>query len=247
MINPLLEHIEKTDSTNNYLKRIGVDRNLPEGYTVYADYQDAGRGQRGNSWESEKYENLLFSTVVYPIHVDAQNQFILSQIISLAVKEVFDRYTDNITIKWPNDIYFQQKKISGILIENELTNDKITRSIIGVGINLNQLVFKSAAPNPVSLRQITKKEYNREDFLYEVLERFMYHYKLSQSQDNWEEIRDLYKNSLFRKIGWHTYRDNENNVFEAKICDIENSGILVLKTKEGRKLKFAFKEVQFIL
>ena len=154
--------LEETDSTNRYLS--DLCDNTPtapiEYTTVTARFQTSGKGQRGNSWESEAGQNLLFSTVLYPRFVEARRQFVLSQIVSLAVKEELDTYTEGISIKWPNDIYWHEKKICGMLIENVLEGNRIGRCIPGIGINLNQTIFRSPAPNPVSLKQITGRDYD---------------------------------------------------------------------------------------
>ena len=116
---PLI-HIIETNSTNNYLQTFCTREKAEELTTVVADFQTSGRGQRGNSWESEPAKNLLFSFVLFPEFLEARRQFLISQIVSLAIKEELDTYTDDISIKWPNDIYWKEKKICGILIENDL-------------------------------------------------------------------------------------------------------------------------------
>ena len=134
---PLI-HLEETDSTNKYLNELCNKQCVEELTTITADFQTSGRGQRGNSWESEAGQNLMFSFVLYPTFLKARRQFLLSQIISLAIKEELERYVSNISIKWPNDIYWKDKKICGMLIENDLTGVHISRSITGIGINVNQ-------------------------------------------------------------------------------------------------------------
>ena len=156
---PLI-HLEETDSTNKYLNELCNKQCVEELTTITADFQTSGRGQRGNSWESEAGQNLMFSFVLYPTFLKARRQFLLSQIISLAIKEELERYVSNISIKWPNDIYWKDKKICGMLIENDLTGVHISRSITGIGINVNQETFCSDAPNPVSLKQINGQSYD---------------------------------------------------------------------------------------
>ena len=145
--------LDETASTNQYLSQLcnQLQESVAELTTVTAEFQTAGKGQRGNTWEAEEGKNLLFSFVLYPSFLEARRQFILSQIVSLAIKEELSRWSDEITIKWPNDIYWKDKKICGILIENDLSGHHIRRSIAGIGININQEVFNSDAPNPVSL------------------------------------------------------------------------------------------------
>ena len=148
--------LDETASTNQYLSQLcnQLQESVAELTTVTAEFQTAGKGQRGNTWEAEEGKNLLFSFVLYPSFLEARRQFILSQIVSLAIKEELSRWSDEITIKWPNDIYWKDKKICGILIENDLSGHHIRRSIAGIGININQEVFNSDAPNPFSLKQI---------------------------------------------------------------------------------------------
>lgn len=246
---PPIIHLKETDSTNNYLKNILLEQKLEEGTTVSTDFQTAGKGQRGNSWESEIGKNLSFSIVLYPEMIKANEQFIISQIVSLAVANYLKYETDetginDITIKWPNDIYWQEKKLCGILIENTLIKDKIKESVIGIGININQTEFKSDAPNPISLKQITGKDYNLQLLIQGIQTNIIQYYtKLQQNKTN---LITAYKNSLFRKNGYHTYNDGIAD-FTARIKDIEPSGILVLETKDGVERHFAFKEVKYIL
>ena len=166
---PRILRVAETASTNSLLRELSVKESLPEGSAVIADFQTAGRGQVGNVWESEAGKNLLFSMVLYPTCIPANRQFLISQIAALSVKETLDLYTEQIAVKWPNDVYWKDQKICGMLIENDLSGHNLYRSIIGIGINLNQAVFRGDAPNPVSLFQITGKEVSRE----EVLERFL--------------------------------------------------------------------------
>lgn len=238
-------HIHECDSTSNYLKQLLISHKPDEGTIVFADYQSAGKGQRGNVWESEKGRNLLFSTILYPGIIKASEQFILSQIISLAVVKTLSDFTDNITIKWPNDIYWKEKKICGILLENTLEGEKIKESVIGVGININQTDFRSDAPNPVSLQQVTGNDYGLEEMLLSVRSNIMYYYARLKNKDL-SAIINEYKGKLFRKDGYHLYSDEKNKFF-ARIKDIELSGILILETKNGEDRKFAFKEVKYIL
>ena len=165
--------LPETDSTNNYLTQLCNEQQsaVREFTTVIAERQTAGKGQRGNSWESEDCRNITFSFVLYPTFIEARRQFILSQIVSLSIKEELDQWTEGISIKWPNDIYWNEKKICGILIENDLSGHHIGRSISGIGVNINQDVFRSNAPNPISLKQITGKDHDRYLILANIMER----------------------------------------------------------------------------
>lgn len=236
--------LSETDSTNNFLKNYHPIE--PKEMTlVTATYQSAGRGQQGNSWESEKGKNLLFSLRIHPRMIEANRQFVLSQAISLAICSTLSLYTEDISIKWPNDIYWKDKKIGGILIENTLTGKQIDTCIIGAGINVNQETFTSDAPNPVSLIQIIKKETELTFILAEIVKRFK-EYLAQINNHNTDEIVRFYADALYRRNGYHPYSD-ANGSFEAKITTTQPSGHLVLTDREGRERTYAFKEVRFII
>ena len=244
ILSPTILHIAETTSTNTYLKELVLSGEKPEGFTVYTDYQNAGRGQRGNLWESEHSKNLLFSTLLYPKQLRAADQFILSQIVSLAIKDILSQYTTDISVKWPNDIYWKDKKVVGILIENGIVGEYLSHTVIGVGININQDVFVSDAPNPVSLRQITGMEYSIENILRQVIGRILFYYQsLPEAK---ESIQEQYKKSLFRREGFYPFEDKTGK-FVARIKDIETSGLLELELQDGEIRTYAFKEVRYIL
>ena len=235
--------LAETTSTNTYLAALCQKEACAELTTVYSSFQSAGRGQRGNSWESEAGKNLLFSFVVYPEFLEAHRQFYLSQVTALALHDVLSSYTEGISIKWPNDIYWKDKKICGMLIENDLSGHNLYCSIIGIGINLNQTVFRGDAPNPVSLFQIIGKEVDREEVLHRFLSIF-YRYYLSLLQEEHEDIRARYQSALYRREGYHGYKD-ESGEFEACIHDIESTGHLLLALRDGSIRRYAFKEVSY--
>lgn len=240
---PRILRLTEAASTNASLRALleGGAEKLPEGSVVVAEKQTSGRGQVGNSWESEAGKNLTFSVVLYPDCLPANHQFLISQIVALSVKETLDVYTPDIRVKWPNDIYWREKKICGILIENDLAGNYMYCSIIGIGINLNQQVFRSEAPNPVSLSQITGRTYDKEQVLGAFLDRF-YGYYLLLLQEKYAEVRARYRRALYRGEGYFPYADAKG-AFEACIGDIEPTGHLVLVLPGGSRRRYAFKEV----
>lgn len=239
-------HLNETHSTNSYLRElITREKEQPEGTVVVADYQTSGRGQRGNGWESERGMNLLFSLLLRPDHIPAGKQFILSQLISLAIVEVLREYDPHFSIKWPNDIYWKEKKIAGILIEVDLMGSTLGNAIAGIGINVNQTDFYSDAPNPVSLAQITGKEHHLPELLEKILYRIADEYS-GYTPEKEEKIKQKYMNLLFRKGGLYPYR-HEEEIFNASIERIENNGQLVLKKEDGSIRAFAFKEISFVI
>ncbi len=215
-----LVKLQTVDSTSNCLNSLCVeaDDRVADFTTVTAEFQQAGKGQRGNSWESESGQNLLFSFVLYPAFVTAGRQFIISQMDAVALKETLEKYTTGITIKWPNDIYWHDRKISGMLIEVFLQGDCLGRCISGIGVNINQTVFRSDAPNPVSLRQITGHETDRQE----------------------------YDEALYRRHGMHRYRDKDGE-FMAEIVGVQPDGRFILRDDMGGERTYLFKEVQYII
>jgi len=237
-------YIKETDSTNNLIRKMMQDEVLPEGFMVYTDFQTAGKGQPGNTWESEDGENLLFSIVLYPHKIPINEQFILSEIVSLSIKNVLSKYTDKISVKWPNDIYWNDRKIAGILIENSLKKNLINHCIIGIGLNINQTVFRSDAPNPVSLKQITGKEMDREIILSEI------HTEILRQYEEFDKVfvHHQYLESLYRRENYHAYMDAiTHERFLARIETVETDGKLILITDKNERKAYYFKEVQFDL
>ena len=245
-MNETFIHLNETHSTNSYLRELIMrKKEQPEGTVVITDYQTAGRGQKGNSWESERGKNLTFSILLHPNHIPPGKQFILSQLISIAIVGVLKKYDRHFTIKWPNDIYWKEKKIAGMLIEVDLTGSSLSNAIIGIGININQRHFKSDAPNPVSLTQITGKEHNLSELLEKILDSIVDEYN-KYTPDNEEEIRQKYMALLFRNKGVYPYLYGEE-IFNASIEGIEPNGQLILKKENGSIHTFAFKEISFVI
>ena len=243
---PIIRHLEETTSTNTYLQEWIVKEEVPEGSVVTARIQTQGRGQAGNKWSAEQGKNLTFSMVLYPMFIPANEQFIISQITALAVKETLSRYVSDISIKWPNDIYYRDQKITGILIENNLTEKVISSSILGIGININQQEFPENLPNPVSLIQIIGKEVSINEVLEEFLSRIRCFY--SKIREDKESVRSLYFNSLYRNNGVYAFYDVlRKEEIRASILSVEPNGILRLQEEEGEIRSYWFKEVQYIL
>lgn len=228
-------HIAETDSTNRWLRERGGEGDM----VVVADYQTAGKGQGTNSWESERGKNLLFSVLYHPQRIPANRQFHISMAVSLAIADALGEHIGDVSIKWPNDIYWRNAKICGILIENRLLGQTIRDSIIGVGVNVNQRQFHSNAPNPVSLWQIHGHETDLELLLQSILDKFTLYI-------NKKEIKTQYLHLLYRRKGFHPYADREGS-FMAEIVDVEDDGHLLLCDDNGQQRRYAFKEVSFVI
>lgn len=247
---PLIQ-LEQTDSTNRYLTSLCDERhdNVEPFTTVMADYQSAGKGQRGNSWESEAGANLTFSFVLYPSFLSAKKQFVISQIVSLGIVNVLRKYVDEgISIKWPNDIYYHDKKICGMLVEVYLEGMNLGRCVCGIGLNVNQEVFLSNAPNPVSLCKIIGRKVDRMTLLYGVMEEIQGLYsKLKEDNEAvGKELSKYYFQHLYRKEGYHRYKD-KNGEFMAKLIQVEPDGRLLLEDDDQNQRSYLFKEIQYII
>lgn len=239
-------YINRTNSTNSLLKEMLAKGEWPQGERfLYAGYQTAGRGQTGNGWESEENKNLLCSIVLPP----RQNLFELNVVVAVAVQRLLG---EGFTIKWPNDIYWQDKKIAGILIENAIIGNEVKYSIAGIGLNVNQTEWKSDAPNPVSLKQITGMTCSIDD----LMQRLDGEVQHALEEDVWKE----YKAHLYRKTGFWPFVEREvsaaptmnaakgtEDAFMARIRDVLPTGEIVLEDQQGKERKYHFKQIRYIL
>lgn len=240
--------LDTVDSTNLEMERILHKEKLTEGSAIFARTQTAGRGQRGNTWNSEAGNNLTLSFIFYPTFLNLNFHFCLSQAIALGVLDFFKQLVPNnekFSLKWPNDIYFDKKKIGGILIENTLQGNIIKETIIGIGLNINQELFDDCIPNPISLRLITKKLYNLDSLIVKLSKEINFRYKKLRN-NGFVKIMTEYNKHLFRKDVFSSFKKN-GELFEAKILNTESDGKLNLITKENEKLSFYFKEIEFVI
>ena len=235
--------MEEVDSTNRFLRQ--MESYDEEALTVaVADYQTAGKGQGTHTWESEAGKNLLFSLLVCPRWVPVRRQFLLSEAGALAIKEVLDSYAEGFSLKWPNDVYWNDRKISGTLIETSVDSRGIKRCVFGVGVNINQMQFLSDAPNPVSLAQIVGHEVDREEVLQKIIDAFLRYYELLRRAD-YQDVSGIYHLSLYRRKGYHWYEDADGK-FEGAFVEVEDDGHLVLHDKKGVIRSYAFGEIKFV-
>lgn len=234
--------LKEIDSTNRFLREL-KDEQEDEMVVAVADFQTAGKGQGSHTWESEAGKNLLFSIKVHPRWVPVRQQFLLSMAGAIAIKEALETYVDGITLKWPNDVYWNDKKISGTLIETSIDSKGIKTCIFGIGINVNQEAFHSDAPNPVSLRQILGHEVDKDELLQKVIEGFRRYYELLRRAD-YMDVSGIYHLSLYRRKGFHRYEDADGD-FEGAFVEVEDDGHLILHDKQGVICSYSFGEVKF--
>lgn len=231
--------------------------------------QTAGRGNGTNSWESEEGRNLTFSVKVRPVGVPANLQYVLLEAMALAIRNTLAAEVESVrswsmledydfmfgrsvasgtdcrgfTVKWPNDIYWDDRKISGTLSECEINSNGVKSCIIGVGINVNQREFLSDAPNPISLSQIMRRNISLTKLLNKVLENFE-HYLHVVNDGEYEGIHKDYLDVLYRRIGSYGYEDKDR-FFYARIETVKPNGHIVLHRDDGSLSEYEFKEVKF--
>lgn len=243
--------LQTVHSTNSFLRELNGGDASFDMELATTEFQTAGRGQKGNSWESEKSKNLLFSILLHPVYVQPSKQFCISEAIALAVvkslKEIVadELVAKDFSVKWPNDIYWKNKKIAGILIENELFGSTIRDCIVGVGININQQNFISDAPNPVSLYNILGVNTNVEELLDTIIKQFVANVSMIENGQI-ALLHNEYMDSLFRRKGIYPYRDADSE-FMATIKDVREDGRLILTDSDDKERIYEFKEVAIVL
>jgi len=215
---------------------------LPEFFAVRTAFQTAGKGQMGNSWESERGKNLLVSMLLRPHHIPIQEQFVISQMVSVAIVRSLSQVGVEASIKWPNDIYVGNKKLAGILIENSLRNARIETSIVGVGLNVNQMHFVSDAPNPTSVALIIGKKLRVTSLLSSIRTELI---KLYENLD-FALLKQNYLQSLYRATGVYSYKLPNGVEFNASIVDVCFDGKLVLLSDKNEISSYYFKEIEFL-
>ena len=235
-------YIKTTNSTNTLLKELIAKGQEPT--FIYAGYQTAGRGQTGNGWESEEGKNLICSILLPP----TKNLYFLNIAVGVAIIRVIQSVLCQrsglysvLSIKWPNDIYYGDKKLAGILVENAIIGSEVKYSIAGIGLNLNQTEFVSDAPNPVSLKQITGREYNIDQIMKNLL-----HAVQAVLKEPEETVWSEYKAHLYRREGWYPFED-KNGTFEARISDVLPTGEIILCDRQGNQRTYEFKQIRYIL
>lgn len=252
-------NLSDVDSTNSYISRNVASLN--SNVVVTTDCQTAGRGQRGNSWEAEPYKNLTFSILLRPQNFPANRQFAISQAVAISVVNAVKELCNvDLKIKWPNDIYFKDKKLCGILIEHAVIGTELMHTIAGIGLNVNQQQFFSDAPNPVSLLQITGKVTDRNSLLLKIANEIVNSIDNIINTKNYDAVHQQFMKHLWRNdMLLHKFCDVETGkIFSGYVGEIEPTGHLnvyeptTLSTDyfdrdNCFRHRYAFKEVEWIL
>ena len=243
---PFIE-LQSVDSTNNYALQLIHEGLAQHGTLVLAHHQTAGKGQRGKTWVAEAGRNLTMSLIIKPGKLLPGNQFRLSCAVAIGTLRSFRQYAGNeVKIKWPNDIYWRDRKAGGILIENLIrsgneTTDPWPWSVIGIGINVNQPAFPEGIGNPVSLMQITGKTYSIPDLARSLAAEIL---SATSQPDHFPTQLAEYNSHLFKK-GEQVTLKKGSRVFATRIEGVDETGCLV--TRNGIEEEFTFGEVEWIL
>lgn len=228
------------DSTNNYAANLIKASNPEEGVVILTNWQSAGKGQRGNVWQANASENLTLSVILKP-EIRVRNSFQLNVVMSLAVLDTLKEFGLDAIIKWPNDIYVGNEKIAGILIENSISGDRIKYSILGLGLNVNQISFHQV--NATSIAKCTGKNIE----LKAVEELILNHLKRSYLRLKMGQYATL-KNEYYRNmLGFQEIRSYEDvsGIFDGVILGFDEQGNLKINVNQTVRT-YAFKEVKFL-
>lgn len=229
-------------STNSLALELCQQSYVPDGTLVITDRQTAGRGQRGNTWESHTGMNLTFSVILKPTFLAIQDQFLLSMITSLSIRDYLAAMcSDPVFIKWPNDILVKQFKICGTLIENQLIGQQFSYAVIGIGLNVNQQLFN--APMATSLSLTVGKDFDLQDVLEGLLSHLESRY-LQLRQGRAQQLKEDYLKHLYRVNEHHTFQSGDVQ-FTGKILGIDEQGRLRVLIRDQEK-DFGIKEISFV-
>lgn len=237
--------LPKINSTNEYALSLLSKSNPAEGTVISTPNQYAGRGQIGSGWESEPEKNISLSIILYPTFIVAAKQFLLSQAISLAVFDLLEKYFPNKTkVKWPNDIYINDKKAVGILIQNNIAGNYLRSSVVGIGINVNQEAFTSGAPNATSFKLESGQEANIPSLMKELFH-FVESRYLKLKTGNLVPLQQDYLTHLYRYQSTNMYQRSNGSIFEGTIKGVSEIGQLKVEIN-GQEELFGLKEIKFL-
>jgi BirA family biotin operon repressor/biotin-[acetyl-CoA-carboxylase] ligase len=238
-------HLAEVDSTNSYATGLLLESRPQDGTVVYTFDQKKGRGQRGNGWECEPRANIALSIIMYPSFLKPSMQFYLSVICSLAISDVMAELMQGTqpSVKWPNDVYIGERKIAGVLIENNLRASAIESSVFGIGININQRTF-STAPNATSMLLESGTEHDPLNVLSSLCSSVEARY-LQLKAEKYQELRDDYLSRLYRRNMWSQYASADKEI-TGKIVDVSPEGKLCLQHDNGTVFQYGMKEIAFL-
>ena len=237
--------LDAIDSTNNYLKKIILNKGINDYTVVTAKFQTQGKGQLGTEWESEHSKNLICSVYKKEINIKVQDQFVISALVSLALIKTLRKVNlSNMHIKWPNDIMSDNKKICGILIENIVKENYIKDTVIGIGLNVNQTIFNNL-PNAASIKNLIGTTCSIDEILKDLVKNVKYYFnELDKSSIN--SIFEKYEDALFRINKPSTFKNSKGEIFSGYIKGVSRSGKLNVMLEDNLQESYDLKEVSIL-
>ena len=236
--------IEETSSTNDFAYELLKKGKIKEGAVIFSQFQKKGKGQRGAKWESEYGKNILMSIVLSP-NILLENQFQINICISLALYDFAKKYfKKGVKIKWPNDLLVENEKLAGILIKNIVKTATIKDTIVGIGMNVNQLKFKDYPPPATSMKKLVEKNFALADLQKELLDCIAKRY-LQLKQGKAEKMKSEYLAILYGFNNWKDYKIGGRKI-KAKIIGIDEIGNLLVAFENGKNKSFSLKEISFL-
>jgi len=243
-VGKVLLHFPRLASTNEYAFKLLVDQTVAEGTVISAAEQFQGKGQMGNVWESAPNENIAMSVVFYPHFLSPTQQFYLNIAVAVAVRETLAVYANGVQIKWSNDILINKKKVVGILIQNNLSAQKIQSSVVGIGINVNQQQFPPELEQASSLFLESGQKIELEELMQHLCKNLELRY-LQLKRKHYEGLRAAYFEHLFQYKEWAWYETLEGTAVKGKIVDVLETGQLVMQHNTAQKV-YNLKEIRFL-
>jgi BirA family transcriptional regulator, biotin operon repressor / biotin---[acetyl-CoA-carboxylase] ligase len=234
----------EVDSTNSHATDLLSGGKVKPPCVIYTGFQKKGKGQGDNVWYSERNRNLLCSICVEPTSLKADQSFYLSKVAALSIHSLLNKLLSSVEIKWPNDILLQGEKIAGILIENTFQKDTVLRSVLGIGLNVNQISFPDFKPKAVSMKMETNNDFKIGGILNELLVNFSKWYSIFESGD-YETIDSAYTRHLFLYQHISDFMI-QGKIVKGSILKIMNDGRMLFKEENGKESVFGFKEIGFI-
>jgi BirA family biotin operon repressor/biotin-[acetyl-CoA-carboxylase] ligase len=233
------------DSTNSYLRALCTKKGLDDFTVVYAKHQTEGRGQMGTVWDSQQGKNLTCSVFKKQVNITAAEQFYISMVTSLALIKTMQAFkVPKLNVKWPNDILAENKKICGILIENVIKSKRIEDSIIGIGLNVNQMLFDNL-PNASSLRQLTGIVFDLDEVLQAIIKHLEFYFD-KLAKEKFDALKTEYESYLFRMEKPSMFKTDEQVVFPGFIQGVDETGKLIVRSENNVRKSFDLKEIQLL-
>ncbi len=238
-------HLREVPSTNSYLSEMQRSERLTEGAAVVAEFQTHGRGQAGNQWQSDRGQNLLVTFVFYPTFLNIQNVFLLNMGVAVALADFATEYLgEGVKLKWPNDLYYENRKLGGVLIENSIYDYQIRQAIIGIGVNVNQEIFSNELLNPASFKNITSINYDLMDVFNRLCNALEHRY-LQLRRGEFQQLREDYHKHLLRHGKWEWF-ETDSRKFKGMVMGVNAQGRLMVQNEEGHTEHFDMKAIKYI-